>query len=157
MESVNKQANWKTRIAAPKEARAGEVMQVRTLIAHPMESGYRLDSVGKPIPRDIITEFTCRYVYANETSVAQVADDDSLSPALSSSAPNSSIDSSTIDSSASQRSTIEVFRAQLQPAISANPYLEFYVTAIASGELQFTWTDQHGAWVTARHALIVTP
>ena len=45
---------------APK-ARRGEVIEIKTLIAHPMESGFRVGTNGNPIPRDIITLFTCRY------------------------------------------------------------------------------------------------
>ena len=31
------------------------------LIRHPMETGYRTDETGKPIPRNVLTSFTCRY------------------------------------------------------------------------------------------------
>ena len=31
------------------------------MVEHPMESGFRLDNVGKPIPRQIVDSFTCRY------------------------------------------------------------------------------------------------
>ena len=39
----------------------------------------------------------------------------------------------------------EVFRAQLHPAISANPYLSFFLTAEGDGELEFIWIDDDGA------------
>ena len=39
----------------------------------------------------------------------------------------------------------DVFRAELFPAISANPYLSFYLVAGESGPVKFTWTDDHGA------------
>jgi len=35
----------------------------------------------------------------------------------------------------------EVFRADLFPAIAANPFLTFFTVATASGELVFRWTD----------------
>ena len=38
----------------------------------------------------------------------------------------------------------EVFSATLHPAVSANPYLAFYVRAETSGELEFTWVDDAG-------------
>jgi sulfur-oxidizing protein SoxZ len=39
----------------------GEPIEVRAMVMHPMESGFRLDNVGRPIPRHIITSFTCAY------------------------------------------------------------------------------------------------
>jgi len=48
-------------LKVPATARRGEVVQIRALIAHPMETGYRLDAAGKPLPRDILRRFTCRY------------------------------------------------------------------------------------------------
>ncbi len=38
----------------------------------------------------------------------------------------------------------EVFRADLFPAIAANPFLTFFAVATQSGELVFRWTDDHG-------------
>ena len=49
----------------------------------------------------------------------------------------------------------EVFSVTLHPAVSANPYLSFYVVAESSGELEFTWTDDSGDRATARHAFEV--
>ena len=39
----------------------------------------------------------------------------------------------------------EVFRADLFPAIAANPFITFFTVATASGELAFQWTDDHGS------------
>lgn len=39
---------------------------------------------------------------------------------------------------------VEVFRAELGSGIAANPYLEFYTRAQASGELVFEWIDDAG-------------
>ena len=50
----------RTRIAAPAEAARGEIITIRTLIAHPMESGFRRDAAGAAIPRDILVRFECR-------------------------------------------------------------------------------------------------
>jgi len=49
------------RINVPKTARRGEVIEIRTLISHSMETGYRRDYLGNTVPRDIITEFKCTY------------------------------------------------------------------------------------------------
>lgn len=38
----------------------------------------------------------------------------------------------------------EVFRAKFYPAVSANPFVSFYVTAEQNGELEFIWTDDDG-------------
>lgn len=48
-------------INLPERAKCGEVIEIKTLIQHPMETGYRLDSNGAKIPRDIINRFTCAY------------------------------------------------------------------------------------------------
>ena len=52
-------ANIKVRV--PKSAKRGEIIEVFALSVHPMESGFRLDNVGKSIPRHIIETFTCTY------------------------------------------------------------------------------------------------
>lgn len=48
-------------INLPASIRRGEVIEIRTLINHPMETGYRRDSGGDLLTRDIIRRFTCRY------------------------------------------------------------------------------------------------
>jgi sulfur-oxidizing protein SoxZ len=89
-------------IHIPATAKRGEVIEIKTLISHIMETGYRIGVTGQPIPRDIIDDFVC--LYNGE----------------------------------------EIFRAQLYPAIAANPYISFYTVANESGTLTFTWTDQNG-------------
>ena len=86
----------------PPRAKRGEIIEIKTLIQHPMETGYRLDSKGAVIPRDIISRFTCAY------------------------------------------NGDEVFRAELFPAISANPFIAFPTVATESGELVFSWIDDNG-------------
>lgn len=51
----------KPRVKVPKSASAGEVITIKTLISHAMESGQRKDSDGNPIPRSIINRFTCEF------------------------------------------------------------------------------------------------
>lgn len=48
-------------IHMPATARKGEVIEIRALIGHPMETGYRPGSDGQVVARDIIRKFTCRY------------------------------------------------------------------------------------------------
>jgi sulfur-oxidizing protein SoxZ len=55
-------------INVPRKAQRGDVIEIKTLLSHPMETGYRRDSVGNPIPRDIISRFVCIY---NGTEVFQ--------------------------------------------------------------------------------------
>jgi sulfur-oxidizing protein SoxZ len=51
----------RTLIHVPATARKGDMVEVRTLIAHPMETGYRAGADGRTLPRDIIRRFSCRY------------------------------------------------------------------------------------------------
>jgi sulfur-oxidizing protein SoxZ len=48
-------------INAPARAKRGQVIEIKTLISHAMETGYRHSTTGVPIPRDIITRLTCSY------------------------------------------------------------------------------------------------
>jgi sulfur-oxidizing protein SoxZ len=49
------------RIQVPAVAKSGDVIEVRILIQHPMETGYRVDHVGKTVPKNAIRTLTCRY------------------------------------------------------------------------------------------------
>ena len=89
-------------INLPALAKRGEVIEIKTLIAHPMETGHRVGPTGTAIPRDIINRFLCTYNGA------------------------------------------EVFRAELFPAIAANPFIAFFTVATETGELAFSWTDDRG-------------
>ena len=51
----------KIRIAIPETAAKDEVIQIRTLIAHPMDNGYHYTDGGMRIPRHIIDRFTVTY------------------------------------------------------------------------------------------------
>jgi sulfur-oxidizing protein SoxZ len=51
----------KPRIKLPESAKVGEVIEIKTLISHPMETGFRTGPDGALIPRDIIHRFTCTY------------------------------------------------------------------------------------------------
>ncbi|MGE8941368.1 thiosulfate oxidation carrier complex protein SoxZ [Leptospira interrogans] len=98
--------SMKPRIKIPDTAKVGDVIEVKTLVSHIMETGQRKDREGKPIPRNIINTVTARF---NGT---------------------------------------EVFKADLQPGISANPYLAFFMKVPGPGELELSWLDDAGAKVT---------
>jgi sulfur-oxidizing protein SoxZ len=66
----------KPRVKAPKQAAAGEVVTIKCLISHSMESGQRKDNDGNKIPRSIINRFTCEF---NGKMVIDVA----MEPAIS--------------------------------------------------------------------------
>ena len=54
-------ANPVPRVRVPAQAKAGEVIEIKTLISHEMESGQRKDASGKTIPRQIINKFTAAF------------------------------------------------------------------------------------------------
>ena len=99
-------------INVPPKAKRGEVIEIKTLISHEMESGFRPDSVGKLVPRDIITLFVATY------------------------------------------NGQEIFRADLHPAIAANPLIVFTTVATESGTLEFRWTGDNG--FVATHSAKIT-
>jgi sulfur-oxidizing protein SoxZ len=49
------------RVRLPANAKKDEVIEIKTLISHEMESGQRRDSAGKPIPRKIINKVTASF------------------------------------------------------------------------------------------------
>lgn len=52
------------RIRVPKQAKRGEVVEIRTLLEHDNESGWRRNDEGKVYPRNILTSFVCTYAGA---------------------------------------------------------------------------------------------
>ncbi len=62
-------------INAPRTARKGDVIELKTLIQHPMETGFRPGPNGRIIPRNIIERFTATWNGAEIFSMA-------LSPAI---------------------------------------------------------------------------
>ncbi len=105
-------------INVPRTAKRGDIIEIKTLMSHIMETGYRHLASGEIVPRDIITSFSCRY---NGT---------------------------------------EIFRADLYPAIAANPFITFFTTATESGKFEFEWIGDKGFSETAsrrmRFAGIIT-
>lgn len=51
----------KARIQIPEAVKRGEVFEVRLLIRHPMETGFRYNNVGHKIPKNIVHTVTCNY------------------------------------------------------------------------------------------------
>ncbi len=49
------------RIKLPDVIKAGDVIEVKTLVRHVMETGNRRDKNGQPIPRDIINSFIAKF------------------------------------------------------------------------------------------------
>jgi len=101
-------------IGVPPTARQGEIIEIRTLIAHPMETGYRPGADGRVVPRDIIRRFICRY------------------------------------------NDVEVFRAEMHQAMTANPFISFSTVATESGTLTFTWEGDNGFAQTETAKITVT-
>ena len=66
----------KPRVKVPSKAKAGEVVTIKTLISHPMETGLRKDKEGNLIPRKIINKFTAIY---NDQEVISVDIDPAVS------------------------------------------------------------------------------
>lgn len=97
-----------------KEAKKGDLVEVKALVAHIMESGQRKDKDGNVIPRKIINKFTCEV--------------------------NGKL----------------VFSCDLEPAISANPYMQFKFRAEESGKVVLTWTDDDGSTIVGEETITVS-
>src|SRR4051794_38119544 len=97
-----------------KEARKGDVVEVKALVQHIMETGQRKDAQGQTIPRKILNKFTC--------TVAGK----------------------------------QVFAADFEPAVSANPYIQFKFRATESGPVVLTWTDDDGSTIVGEETMTVS-
>ncbi|HEY0849037.1 MAG TPA: thiosulfate oxidation carrier complex protein SoxZ [Bradyrhizobium sp.] len=100
-------------INVPAKAKRGDVIEIKTLMSHIMETGYRHTSSGDSVPRDIITSFTCRF------------------------------------------NGNEIFRADLFPAIAANPFFSFFTTVTESGKFEFEWVGDKGFSESASASITV--
>ena len=101
------------RINMPATAAPGEIIEIRTLILHPMDNGHMYDANGRQIPRKIINTFFVTY------------------------------------------NGVEVFRANMHPAQSANPFVQFNTVAVETGTLEFTWIDDDGSVYSGTQAITV--
>ena len=48
-------------VNVPATARRGEIIEIKALMSHPMETGYRTGPDGALVPRDIVNRFACTY------------------------------------------------------------------------------------------------
>ncbi len=49
------------KIQVPATVKPGEVFEIRVLVQHPMETGFRRDLDGKAIPMHIVDKLACTY------------------------------------------------------------------------------------------------
>ncbi len=49
------------RVRLPAQVKQGDIIDIRTLVSHTMETGQRRDAQGAIIPRDIIKRFVVRF------------------------------------------------------------------------------------------------
>jgi sulfur-oxidizing protein SoxZ len=97
-----------------KQAKKGDLVEVKALVSHVMETGQRKDAAGNTIPRKILNRFVC--------TVAGK----------------------------------EVFSADFEPAISANPYIQFKFRAQESGPVVLTWIDDDGSNIVGQDSITVS-
>lgn len=48
-------------INVPAKAKKGDIIEIKTMLSHPMETGFRPSDDGKLVPRNIIKRFVCTY------------------------------------------------------------------------------------------------
>lgn len=48
-------------VNAPKTAKKGDIVEIKALIMHPMETGFRAGTNGRLIPRNIIEDFVATW------------------------------------------------------------------------------------------------
>lgn len=54
-------ADAKPRVKVPAKVKKGDVVEIKTLIKHKMETGLRKDKKGEKIPRNIINKFVASF------------------------------------------------------------------------------------------------
>ena len=92
----------KPRVKVPKEVSIDEIVEIKTLIRHPMHSGRMKNADGQLIPRQIINFFSAKF------------------------------------------NGKDVFKMDLEPSISTNPYIVFQYKAKESGTFDFELIDDSG-------------
>ena len=70
------------RLQVPSTVRKGEAFEVRVLVQHPMETGFRRDMNGRAIPINILDKVSCRYA-GREVFSAELGSGMSANPYLS--------------------------------------------------------------------------
>lgn len=104
----------KPRVNLPQSIKAGDVIEVRSLISHVMETGNRKDNTGNVVPRNIINTFSATFAGK------------------------------------------DVFRAELNSGISANPFISFHMRVPGPGMLELTWVDDAGIKTVEQVTVAVT-
>ena len=107
-------AKVKPRVKVPKNSEAGEIVEIKALISHPMHTGRAKDKSGNVIPRQIINTF--KVLFEGQ----------------------------------------EVFSVDMEPAVSANPYVSFPFKASSSGTFKFIWVEDGGAEFTVSKKMKVS-
>ena len=102
-----------SRVSVPATARVGDIIVVRAIISHPMETGLRLDEFEDWVRQRIISRFSCSF------------------------------------------NGRPLFRARLYPAVSANPFFQFYARVQESGTFEFDWYDTQDKTFTNKAQLTV--
>jgi sulfur-oxidizing protein SoxZ len=97
-----------------KEAEKGDLVEVKALVSHVMETGLRKDADGNVIPRKILNKFIC--MVAGK----------------------------------------QVFAADFETSISANPYIQFKFRAEESGSVVLTWVDDDGSTIVGQESITVS-
>ena len=97
-----------------KEAKKGDLVEVKALVSHVMETGLRKDADGNVIPRNILNKFIC--MVAGK----------------------------------------QVFAADFETSISANPYIQFKFRAEESGSVVLTWVDDDGSTIVGQESITVS-
>jgi sulfur-oxidizing protein SoxZ len=69
-------------INIPKTAKRGDVVEVKTLFSHPMDTGYLRDNSGQVVPKHIIQRFVCTYA-GNEVFSADLTQAIAANPFIS--------------------------------------------------------------------------
>jgi sulfur-oxidizing protein SoxZ len=75
-------AATKPRIKLPDSAKIGDIIEVKTLVTHVMETGNRKDKDGNPIPRMIVHTFVAKFG-ENEVFRAELGSGISANPYIS--------------------------------------------------------------------------
>jgi sulfur-oxidizing protein SoxZ len=104
----------KPRVKLPDIIKIGDIIEIKTLITHQMETGQRRDASGELVARNIIKSFRASF------------------------------------------NGQPLFAADLQPGISANPFIAFNMKVIGPGDLEVTWTDDNDTVLTERQKLTLS-
>jgi sulfur-oxidizing protein SoxZ len=104
----------KPRVKLPDTIKIGDIIEIKALITHPMETGQRRDVNGQLVPRNIIKSLQASF------------------------------------------NGQQFFTAELQPGVSANPFIAFHMKVIGPGDLEVVWSDDNETVLTERQKLTLS-